>query len=214
MAVAAGIVLAIGLNSLLNWSRQARSSVRSLLVSGLIGTLLVAAALYPHLVWKEFPNTGYVTGGNPELYRFLQASPTSSLTAYLGLDGSNLPMFGQRSTLTAQEYAVPFHLGYYRQIRQRMLELLEAQYSPDLMPAKRLIERYHVDYWLLDPAAFKPEYLRSYRWFRLFEPETGRAIAHLKAGKPSAIAKIMPQCRLTIAGGVTILDGQCILNQK
>ena len=213
MAVSAGIVLAIGLTSLLNWARQARSSVR-VLVSSLVGLFLAAALLYPHLVWKEFPNTGYVTGGNPELYRFLQASPTSSLTAYLGLDGSNLPMFGQRSTLTAQEYAVPFHLGYYRQIRRRMLDLLEAQYSPDLALAKRLIERYHVNYWLIDSAAFKPEYLRSYRWFRLFEPETGRAIAALKAGQLGAIAKIMPQCRLTIAGGVTILDGSCILNQK
>ncbi|MCY7322202.1 MAG: hypothetical protein LH660_10510, partial [Phormidesmis sp. CAN_BIN36] len=113
-----------------------------------------------------------------------------------------------------QEYAVPFHLGYYRQIRQRMLELLEAQYSPDLGLAKRLIEQYHVDYWLIDPAAFKPEYLRSYRWFRLFEPETGRAIARLNAGELGAIAQIMPQCRLTTAGGVTILDGQCILKQK
>ena len=214
MAVSAGIVLAIGLNSLLNWARQARSSVRPLLVHGMIVVLMLIAALYPHLVWKDFPNTGYVTGTNPELYRFLQASPKSSLTAYLGLDGSNLPMFGQRSTLTAQEYAVPFHLGYYRQIRQRMLELLEAQYSSDLALAKQLIERYHIDYWLVDRAAFKPEYLRSYRWFRLFEPETGRAIAHLSAGKLGAIARIMPQCRLTTAGGVTILDGQCILKQK
>ena len=214
MAVSAGIVLAIGLNSLLNWARQARSSVRLLLVRGVVGVCVVAAALYPHLVWKDFPNTGYVTGGNPALYQFLQASPKSSLTAYLGLDGSNLPMFGQRSTLTAQEYAVPFHLGYYRQIRQRMLELLEAQYSPDLVLAKRLIERYHVDYWLVDQAAFKPDYLRSYRWFRLFEPETGRAIAHINAGKLGAIAQIMPRCRLTTAGGVTILDGQCILKQK
>ena len=214
MAVSAGIVLAIGLNSLLNWARQARSSVRLLLVRGVVGVCVVAAALYPHLVWKDFPKTGYVTGGNPALYQFLQASPKSSLTAYLGLDGSNLPMFGQRSTLTAQEYAVPFHLGYYRQIRQRMLELLEAQYSPDLVLAKRLIERYHVDYWLVDQAAFKPNYLRSYRWFRLFEPETGRAIAHINAGKLGAIAQIMPRCRLTTAGGVTILDGQCILKQK
>ena len=214
MAVSAGIVLAIGLNSLLNWARQARSSVRLLLVRGVVGVCVVAAALYPHLVWKDFPNTGYVMGGNPALYQFLQASPKSSLTAYLGLDGSNLPMFGQRSTLTAQEYAVPFHLGYYRQIRQRMLELLEAQYSPDLVLAKRLIERYHVDYWLVDQAAFKPDYLRSYRWFRLFEPETGRAIAHINAGKLGAIAQIMPRCRLTTAGGVTILDGQCILKQK
>ena len=214
MAVSAGIVLAIGLNSLLNWARQARSSVRNLLVHSMVGVWMLAAALYPHLVWKEFPNTGYVMGSNPALYRFLQASPKSSLTAYLGLDGSNLPMFGQRSTLTAQEYAVPFHLGYYRQIRQRTIELLEAQYSPDLTFAKRLVERYHIDYWLVDQAAFKPEYLRSYRWFRLFEPETGRAIAHLKAGKLGAIAQIMPECRLTTAGGVTILNGQCILKQK
>ncbi|MCY7278723.1 MAG: hypothetical protein LH702_34565, partial [Phormidesmis sp. CAN_BIN44] len=160
------------------------------------------------------PNTSYVTGENPELYRFLQSTPKSSVTAYLGLDGSNLPMFGQRPTLTAQEYAVPFHLGYYRQIRQRTLDLLHAQYSPDLSSAKTLIQRYHIAYWLLDRAAFEPDYLKSYRWFRLFEPETGAAISTLKAGKLSAIAQIIPQCRITTAGGVTILDAQCILKHS
>jgi len=212
MAVSAGIVLAIGLQSLLNWSQ--RSGIRANVVRGTIALFAIAAALYPHLVWKDFPNTSYVTGGNPELYRFLQSTPKSSVTAYLGLDGSNLPMFGQRPTLTAQEYAVPFHLGYYRQIRQRTLDLLHAQYSSDLSSAKTLIQRYGIAYWLLDRAAFEPGYLKSYRWFRLFDPETGAAIATLKAGKPGAIAQIIPQCRITTAGSVTILDAQCILKHS
>lgn len=211
MAVSAGIVLVVGLNALLSWVQRARSLTQTSLALGAVSLVVVAAVLYPHLAWKNFPNTGYVTGANPQLYQFLKTTAKPSVTAYLGLDASNLPILAHRSTLTAQEYAVPFHLGYYRQVRQRTIDLLQAQYSPDLASAKQLIHQYQIDYWLLDRAAFQPEYLQNYRWLRLFEPETSRAIAALKSGKTSAIARLVPICRLTTKGDVTVLNARCIL---
>lgn len=212
MAISAGIVLAIALNAFLDWTKKARSIVWTMLAQSVVGVVVVAAVVYPHVVWKDFPKTGYAIGVNPELYQFLETTPKTSMTAYLGLDASNLPLLTHRPTLTAQEYAVPFHLGYYRQIRQRTIGLLHAQYSADLAAAKQLIQQHRLAYWLVDRAAFEPSYLQNYRWLRLFEPETSRAIAHLQTGQSSAIAQIIPQCRLAIKGDVSILATECILN--
>jgi hypothetical protein len=206
MAIAAGIVIAIGFE----WVR----SHRNRWLTSAIVAFGCALVLYPHLAWRHFPETGYGAGAYPALYDFLKTTPKSTLTAYLGEDGSNLPMLSERSTLTAQEYAVPFHLGYYLPIRRRTLDLIDAQYSESLEPAKQLIRQYNVTLWLLDSTAFAPGYLSSYRWFRLFEPDVSQAIAQLKAGNVPAIQKVAEKCAIAKPAGVRVLDSACILNQN
>jgi hypothetical protein len=207
MAIAAGIVMAIAVEQSKAWCGP---KLRSILLIALTSVLI----LYPHVVWKHFPATRYGAGANPALYEFLKTTPKSSLTAYLGVDASYLPLASNRSTLTATEYAVPFHLGYYRPIRQRTIEFIEAQYSPTLEPAKRLIQNYQIGYWLIDHDAFTPNYVRNYKWLRLFEPARGRAIAILESGQMPALQKIMSNCTIATTGTVTILNPQCILSQN
>lgn len=203
MAIAAGIVIAIGIERIKSWRWH----------SSAIVALICAIGLYPHLAWRDFPHTGYGTGDYPALYDFLKTTPKSTLTAYLGEDGSNLPMLAQRSTLAAQEYAVPFHLGYYLPMRQRAIELINAQYSESFAPAQQVIRQYKVTHWLLDSTAFAPDYLRSYRWFRLFEPSIGQSIAALKAGRVPAMQKVIEKCAIAKPNGVIVLDANCILKQ-
>jgi hypothetical protein len=201
MAVGAGIVIAIALEKLKSqrW---------------LCATFAAAILLFPHFAWKDFPHTGYAGGKNPELYEFIKVLPKTTLTAYLGEDASNLPLFSQRSTLTAQEYAVPFHLGYYLPMRQRTIDLLKAQYSSSLEPVKKLIRQYQVTHWLIDTDAFTPSYLENYRWLRLFAEEKKNAIALLTSGKFPALYRVMPNCTVTKISGTTVVDAVCVLAQK
>jgi hypothetical protein len=201
MAIAAGIVIAIAFEKLKpkRW---------------LCTMLAISIVAFPHFAWKDFPRTGYGAGKNPELYAFLKALPKTTFTAYLGEDASNLPLLSQRSTLTAQEYAVPFHLGYYLPIRQKTIDLLKAQYSESLEPAKTLIRKYQVTHWLIDADAFTPSYLQNYRWLRLFEDEKQQAIAVLTSRKVPALYRVMPNCAVTTISGTTIVDAVCVLAQK
>jgi hypothetical protein len=201
MAVGAGIVIAIAFEKL--------GSQR-----WLFGTLAAIILLFPHVAWKKFPHTGYAAGKNPELYQFLKVLPKTTLTAYLGEDASHLPLLTGRSTLTAQEYAVPFHLGYYLPMRQRTIDLLKAQYSESLEPAKNLIRQYQVTHWLIDSNAFTPSYLESYRWLRLFREEKKSAIVVLTSGRFPALYRVMPQCAVTTISGTTVIDAVCVLAQK
>jgi uncharacterized membrane protein YhhN len=207
MAIAAGIVLSIAIEHSKSWLQPKLRLVLLIVLGGLI-------LLFPHLAWKQFPETAYGVGANPALYEFLKTTPKSSMTAYLGSDASYLPLGSNRPTLTATEYAVPFHLGYYQTIRQRTLDLIQAQYSPTLEPAKRLIQKYQIAYWLIDQNAFTPDYVRNYKWLRIFEPERREAIATLESGQTPALEKLMPQCAVAKTGTVTILNPQCILSQK
>jgi hypothetical protein len=214
MATAAGIVLAVGLQALLNWGLRSRQSWQRSVCLSAIGFLLVTLAVYPHLAWRNFPNTGYGLAENPALYRFLQNTPKTTVTAYLGIDGSNLPLLSQRSTLTAQEYAIPFHLGYYREMRSRTEALLQAQYSLDLAPAQQLIRKYHIDYWLLDRNAYDPNYLLAYRWMNLFKPQVQKIVTRLRAGKRGAIATQTQTCLAATFGNTDVLDAHCLTQQS
>lgn len=107
----------------------------------------------------------------------------TSLIASLAEEANNLPTFAQRSILVGREYAIPYQLGYYRQFRQRTLELINAQYSPNLTAAKNLIHKYKIDFWLLDKAAFTPEYIANNSWLKQYQPATAEAITLLQQKK-------------------------------
>ncbi|MCU0547805.1 MAG: hypothetical protein MUC48_00525 [Leptolyngbya sp. Prado105] len=201
MAVAAGIVIAIAFEKL----RSQR---------WLCAILATAIVLFPHVAWKDFPHTGYGGGRNPELYAFIKALPKTTFTAYLGEDANNLPLLSQRSTLVAQEYAVPFHLGYYLPMRQKAVDLINAQYSESLEPAKKLIRQYQVTHWLIDANAFTLSYFESYRWLRLFQDEKKKAIALLTSGRFPALYRVLPNCAVTTISGTTVVDAVCVLAQK
>ena len=116
---------------------------------------MIVLLFYPSFSGR-FPTTGYRISGESAIYKFLEKQPKNSLIATLSDEGDNIPTFAQRSVLVAREYALPFHLGYYSQIRQRITDLIHAQYSQDITAAQRLIQKYGVDFWLVERYSFFP----------------------------------------------------------
>jgi hypothetical protein len=203
LALAASITLIVLWDALWQVYRQ---RVLALAAVALLGAILL---LYPSFD-KNFPNTKYKVGSFPTLYQFFQRQPKDSLIASLSEEANNLPTFAQRSILAGREYAIPYHLGYYRQFRQRTIQLINAQYSSDLAEAQVLIQKYGVDFWLLDKAAFTPEYLANNTWYRQYQPATAEAIAQLKQEKTPALSKVMGSCAVFDRDGFVVLNAKCI----
>jgi len=201
---AAGIALTIILNTLVH-SLQNR---RRWLTGGAIALIWVGLILYPHAL-KKFPRDGYIFGGVPALYEFLNQQPKTSLIASLSAEADNLPTFSQRSILVGREYAVPYHLGYYRQIRQRVTNLIRAQYSSDLAAAQTLIQKYGVDFWLVEVTAFTPEYLNN-RWLRQYQPAVTEAQVKMQQGNIPALAGLTESCAVFKTGNFVVLEATCI----
>ncbi|NER33765.1 MAG: hypothetical protein F6J93_06870 [Oscillatoria sp. SIO1A7] len=179
--------------------------------------LAIALALFSFLIFypislKKFPWTGYVVGDAPSLYKFLQQQPKDSLIASLSEEANNLPAFAGRSILVGREYAIPYHLGYYNEFRQRTIALIQAQYSPDLADARKQIEKYGIDLWLIDRGAFSGEYIAANRWLSQYRV-AAEAIASLSQGSQPALAAQVEPCSVFQSDRFLVLEADCIIQQ-
>ncbi|MGB7441093.1 MAG: hypothetical protein WA919_08510 [Coleofasciculaceae cyanobacterium] len=212
MTLTAGIVLVVIIDAISHWLRQnSKSSFpgQKPLAWGITIFLAAVLLLYPCLV-DTFPITAYQIGTAPSLYQFLQKQPQDSLIASLSQETNNLPTFAQRSILVGSEYAIPYHLGYYYQFRQRTLDLINAQYSLDKNEVDNFIQTYGVDFWLLDKGAFLPEYLSNNKWVQQYQPAANQALQKLKQGKKPVLAQIMESCRAFETQALFVLKAACI----
>ncbi|QSJ20710.1 hypothetical protein JYQ62_09540 [Nostoc sp. UHCC 0702] len=205
MAVAAGITLTVMLDKFL-CAYQQKPRVWQLALTLVLAAVLI---LYPNFSGR-FPTTDYRQSGESALYKFLQQQPKDSLIATLSDEADNIPTFAQRSILVGREYALPFHLGYYSLIRQRTSDLIVAQYSQNLTAAKQLIQKYKVNFWLLERTAFQPEYLTEKTWLQSFQPAFAEAVSSLSQGSVPALAKLTSHCSVLQTQRFIVLKAECI----
>ena len=215
IALAAGIALTIILEALLSQIEVNLPSTKlqlgkKILTSALILAIAISLICYPSFV-KRFPSTKYKIGEEPELYQFFQQQPTDILIASLAMEADNLPTFTKRSILVSREYAIPYHLGYYRPYRQRVIDLLEAQYSPDIEVIKQFIKQYGVTHWLIEPTAFAPEYIANNRWRRQHQPIAQELVTSLEQGAIPALIAYKDSCAVFKSDRYTVINAECIL---
>jgi hypothetical protein len=214
MALAAGMVLTVILDGIFHCA-QAKPHIYRQQFLALGSTALLGAALllYPGFVKSKgfpFPNTQYMVGEVPALYKFFAQQPKDILIASLAPEADNLPTFSQRSILVSREFAIPLHPKYYAQIRQRAIDLLDAQYSPALSQVQSFIQKYGVDFWLLERAAFRPEYVANNPWFTQFQPTAAETVARLEQGTIPALQRIIQQCSVFEIENFVVLQATCI----
>ena len=173
--------------------------------------VLTLLLLYPALT-NNFPVTNYVVGKAPELYAFLAKQPSDIRVASLALEANNIPTFAKRSILVGSEYALPYHQGYYAQIKQRANDLIQAQYSPNLEQVKNFIQKYEIDFWLLDSQALTLEYVRkNHRLQQLNHTATTLVRAQMENGIVPSLLNVPESCRVIDIQDLVLLDAKCIL---
>jgi hypothetical protein len=181
-----------------------------------MAVLLIVVPLffyYPLLI-KKFPKTLYMTGHEGPIYEYLQTQPQDTLVASLDYEADNIPVFAKRSTLMAPEYATPFHLGYYRQIRQRATDLLNAHYTSDKGTLTTFINRYGVDFWLVNKAAFAPNYLSHHRyWANNYPPLTETAFKQVSLQQPSVLSTNIQRCAVVETDRFWLAPSTCVLGK-
>ncbi|MGG6268580.1 hypothetical protein ACQ4M3_29480 [Leptolyngbya sp. AN03gr2] len=197
LAIAAGIVFTLLLDAAF------RSTVTKLSLVLVLGIVLL---LYPQ-VSSSFPSTNYRVSNNAALYQFLRSQPKDTLVATLSDEANNISTFAQRSVLFSREHSLPFHLGYYNQIRQRIIDVMQAQYSSDLTLAKSAIDQYQIKFWLLENTTFTSEFLQKADWLESFQPAYTNALNNLE--KTPALSKLS-RCSVFNSDRFTLLDAACI----
>lgn len=210
LAIAGGLAFTVMLDAV--WRSLDNSTTKQVWKLGLTGAIAIALLTYPHFI-KEFPRTAYKIGALPSLYQFFASQPKDILIASLEGEANLLPTFSQRSILVGSEYSLPYHTKYYAQIRQRATDLINAQYSSNLTEVKNFIQKYGIDFWLLELSAFRPEHLSQNSWIMQYQPAANQAIEKLETGNLPALAKMMQPCSVLQASGLIVLPTKCITGE-
>jgi hypothetical protein len=214
LALAAGVALVLILDAILQWAERNPKFVRWFAASAFIA-LSGALLVWSPLSAKKFPfHLSYRTGKHPNLYEFFSRQPKDILIASLTEQINQLPTFSRRSILVGREYAIPYQIGYYRQLRQRTKDLIRAQYSSDLAVVQGFIRKYGVSFWLLERKSFTPEYVSRDAWIKQYQPEANEAVHRLKKGMVPALAGLMDRCPVYKDKRFVVLDAKCILEMK
>lgn len=214
LALAAAIALITLLNTLFHWAQASSPYGKGRSFIAGVASIIIGGGLtlYPCFM-ESFVDGEYVSSSNAALYSFLVQQPKSSLIASLESETDNISTFAGRSVLVSREHGIPYHTGYYNQIRQRVQDLIRAQYSPDLAIVQDTIRQYDIDFWLVGAAAFDPQAVIQNRWLKQFQPEIGAAVSTLKQGVTPALARLQKHCSVFDAEGITLLQAACILRQ-
>lgn len=214
MAVAAGLTFGILWETAWERVRQSTQNRAKLWLAAVlvIGAVVVA---YPHLAWSgSFPNDRVVIGEAPNVYQYLREQPKDTVIASLAVESDNIPIFALRTTLVAQEYGNPYHVGYYREFRERATNLVRAQYSPSSAEVKQFIDQYQIDFWLVETNAFSPEYLEGDRWRRQYEPAVGEAVAAMQRGEVPFLQQVGDRCTVASDPRFVLVSSECLVSQR
>jgi hypothetical protein len=224
MAILAGITLTVLADSLFNWAKAPKHQQFFNPISRVIAigfTLIVSATflLYPQQV-NPFPRVAYEVGELPQLYEFFQQQPKDIMIASLGKEATHIPTFTKRSILTAREYAIPYHNRYYAQMRERTLDLITAQYSPNIQQVQSFIQKYGIDFWIVTPRSLTSEYVEFLAqdlsalgiWIRQYDPAFTQVRTQLKQGTVPALISLINQCSAFQTHDLMVLKSECILN--
>ncbi len=226
-ALAGAIAVIVLLDAIFRWvgDRTHSQSVKRQFW-GLILTALLCAALifYPVLLKASgfpLPRTLlYIAGEASELYQFFLQQPKDTLIASLAPRTEDLPSFTKRSILVSREHALPYHKGYYSQFRQRASDLINAQYSPELDQVQGFIQKYGVDFWIVDRA-----YLTAYsgqnfsqkqappelnnRWLKQYSA-TAEVLRQWEQGIIPVLPRIAERCSVFQTKDLVVLQATCI----
>jgi hypothetical protein len=214
MALAAGMALVLILDAVFRWAEQYPSFLKRLVASGFLALLGILLCWSPLFGKKFLSRLSYGVGRSPALYEFFSRQPKDILIASLAEETNNLPIFSQRSILVGREYAIPYQIGYYRQVRQRVVDLIRAQYSPDLAVVRDFIRKYKLSFWLLDRKSFTSQYLAAHASVNQFQPEAHEAASRLEGGQIPALADFLDRCSVYKDKRFVVLDAKCILEVK
>jgi hypothetical protein len=219
LAVAAGQSAALFLEA---WRREVltegwKAAIRGL--ASLQGLAIVGLLAYPLVkagMGRLAHDLRYRTGEATGLYEALSREPRDARVATLSWQGNYVPALTRRAVLAAREYAIPYHLGYFREFEKGVRATIEAQYSEDPAVLAGFVATHGVTHFLVDHNAFEADYLEPSnrnRWFTQYTDEAGSAAASVRAGRQPLVAQLAPSCTVWRDAGLALISARCLVEK-
>jgi hypothetical protein len=215
LALAAGLVLTIGLSTGWCWFRQRWQAQQTfshcqIRLIALMISLSLIVTLVPAIPSLFYRFQGWVMGETPSLYRYLAAQPLGRVVSILP-DANNLPAFAQQSVSMGREFALPHHPDYYQGFQQRTIDGLQLLYSPDSTLVRTLLDRYSINFLLIENTFPDPMLLQQ-DWLihSSFRSSVQQIIHQLQNNQSPAILSAIPQCVVFSTDRSLLLAAPCL----
>lgn len=197
------------------------SRLRALLLMGILSIWAIAPIVEIGLsvarntnVQFEDSRGNYYQGQFPDLYTYLQSQPKDTVIAGLDSEVNNLPGFTNRSIfIGGKGYALPYHLGYFREVENRSVKLIEAQYSLDPAVVQEFLSQYDIDFWMITPAMFTPEWVQRDPWLLQYSQNLDLTAIAAQTEQPTVIETLAPTCLAAEFTPFLLLDTDCLRSQ-
>ncbi len=209
LPLAAALTLAIVLDRALRAAgpgsepRRAARARAGLAVAAALGVGLLVSPLLQHT------EGDYGVGKASAVYGFFASQPRDVRIASLSIEANNIPSFSRRSVLVSRETLIPYHTGYFRPARARVLDLLRAEYASDPRVLADFVRRTRPDFFLVESDAFTPTWVRQ-AWIGQFHPQSDEIARALERGSVPALARVLDRCAVLYERNLVVLPAACV----
>jgi hypothetical protein len=163
-----------------------------------IGLALYSAAFDGNFVRDDIPN----------ITAYLRTLPPDTLIAGVPLDTDSVPALTGRPVLVNREYALAYHEGFYRVVKQRTLDLIDAYYADSPGRIDEFARKYGVQIFLVDRQAFDLEAAAD-AWAGSFDPYTTLVLDRLRRGGRFALLDSARRCGVVFQRDVAVVPATC-----
>ena len=98
-----------------------------------------------------------------DLYEAIRQLPGRPMIAAWPRLASEIPLMTGRTVLVNKEQAHPWWTGLWDEVTERTQEYWRAYYTGDSAELKRVIDKYGIDYWIVEPRYHRAGYFRRRR---------------------------------------------------
>jgi hypothetical protein len=119
---------------------------------------IVISLFTSHFFWRddlmEIPQREHL------LYSVLKKLPADAMIAAPPGLANNIPLYAEKSVFLSNEAYVPFHRNYFLTMKARLKDWLIAYYATDSRSVVALIQKYGINYIIVQPADFDASHLK------------------------------------------------------
>ena len=218
LAIASGVMLTLVMQCWVTWlvrqwQRWRRWNFLDFARVAVSVGFAIAVVVAPSIPTLFLKGQSWEVGTPASLYDFLAQTPKDTMVASLVREvNDNIPAFVQRSVLVGREFALPYHVDFYGEMRQRMRDLVTAQYSLELSEVQAFIDFYGIDIWILSEDFTTAGYLAQKDWLLNSSEKVAvvEASKGLEQGRMPALTRAIPACSSYAEASLIVLDADCI----
>jgi hypothetical protein len=151
--------------------------IRRALAAALVLAVLSGYGALQSLVINRFDTQVAVLDRfDREMLEHLRKLPRDALIAGHPLVMDNVPLFSRRSVMANRELSIPYYVGYYRRVRDRLRDMLEGYYAAGWEGVADLRRQYGVDAVVVRKSDFRGEPATRGIYYEPFDSEIRREI--------------------------------------